>query len=237
MKKVLVLLGLFVFVFSSPAARGQSDSDATLHWVEKQAERIDTLLENAVLSHEHVDLIFKMTDAFLLFDAVGLAGVYCPEIREAAQAGRNYTDVVNYRLEKDLNSSVVRATYALIQAEKMRVAAQKCRSAAPEAPAPAFSPVDVLREEAHIAELILSDGLAVDDFHLLSQKLEQAIRVLHDVEHLASTFQRCSGPAESAAQAILYCEAALAAHNWTELKAAVNRAWDEVKTVAQAPCN
>ena len=228
---ILALLGYL------PGAIAQTDTPETLQWVEAQAGKIDSLLGNAIASHEHVNLMMRLTDAYLLFDAVALAAVYCPEIREAAHQGHKLTDVVNYRLEKDLNNSVLRATLARAQAEKMRLSANKCRSeSAPGAAGLSFSPADVLRAEAVQVDLLLSDGLAVGDFHVLSQKLEQSIRILHEVEHLAASFDSCSQPADAAARAILACEAALGARNWTQVHQAVKTALLEVKTISNAAC-
>lgn len=239
MKRFFLLPIIFCCFGTTPQANAQADAPETLRWVESQARKIDTLLESAIISHEHVNLILRLTDAYLLFDAVSLAGLYCPEVRESAHQGLNLTDVVNYRLEKDLNAAVVRATLARAQAEKMRLAAQRCGTVTAQTPdisGKTFSPAEVLAEEAHQVELLLSDGLAVRDFHILSQKLEHAIRLLHEVEHIASSFDDCREPAGAAARAIIACETALGAPNWMEVNRQVNTALQELKGIVAANC-
>lgn len=227
---------LVLCVATSSRSVAQTDSAETMRWVEKQAERIDTLLRDATRSHDQVNIIFRLMDAYLLFDAVALAGVYCPDVREAAQKGRNLSDVLNFRLEKDMNSNLLRATEARLQAEKMRFFAQNCSENKPEKPLPAFRPADVIREDASIVALDLTDGMAAEDFHILSQKLEHAIRVLHDVRHLAATFSQCGVVSTIVDEAIGYCESALAARNWTEVKRAVDKALACTERIASAEC-
>ena len=231
---------LYICLAAAVRPSAQTDSAETMHWVQKQAERIDTLLRDATRSHDHVNIIFRLMDAYLLFDAVTLAGVYCPDVREAAHKGRNYADVLNFRLEKDMNSNLLRATEARLQAEKMRFFARVCLESKPDsppaAPQPAFRPTDIIRQDAGIVVLDLTDGMAAEDFHILSQKLEHAIRVLHDVQHLAATFDQCEGVSASAQKAIVHCEAALVARNWTEVNREVEMALAATRRIHLEPC-
>ncbi|MBL7784085.1 MAG: hypothetical protein JNM22_22805 [Saprospiraceae bacterium] len=217
-------------------AFAQSDSAETLQWVENQSGRIDTLLQDALNNPDQLNMVYRLMDAYAIFDAVAMAGVYCPEIREAAQMGRNQTDVLNYRLEKDVNSGVVRAAEARLQAEKMRVAAWNCEIVAPGRSSKTFLPSDIIRDDVTHIELILSDGLEVGDMHLLSQKIEQALRMLYDIKNMAFTLQNCTGVAEKAQSAIQHGEAALAARNWTEVTRSVQQALKDAGRITTIPC-
>ncbi len=236
MKTVLSLFSLVLFFFPKIGFT-QIDSKETLQWVENQSGKIDTLLNDAVQSPDQTSMIIKLVDAYLIFEAITLASLYCSEVRVAAHIGRNQTDILNNRLEKDMNSIYVRAIQARSEAQKMRSAAQECRNAASEfPPVETFLPADIIREDAHIVELELSDGLAVNDLHILYQKLEHTIQVLHEMEHLALTLSDCSKVAETAAKTILLCEAALAGRNWIEVKKSVEEALVLTKSIATLSC-
>ena len=155
----------------------------------------------------------------------------------AAQAGRNLTDVLNYRLEKEMNSSIVRTTQARLEAQKMKAAAQECKKVPSPLPDKAFSPADIIREDARMVELDISDGFASGDFHILSQKLEHSIRTLRDIERLASTLPNCSETMVTASKTVVQCEKALAARNWSEVKKAVEEALALSKRMADHTCN
>ncbi|MCA0238283.1 MAG: hypothetical protein LCH81_18050 [Bacteroidetes bacterium] len=234
MKTNLIVCCLFLLAQARLSA--QTDSAETLQWIENQSGKIDTLLQDALNNPDQLNLVFRLMDAYLLFDAVAMAGVYCTDIRESAQMGRNLTDVLNYRLEKDMNSGVVRASEARIQAEKMRVASQACRNALPADVVKTLSPADIVREDVRHIELMLNDGLAVGDMHILSQKIEYALRVLQDIKNLANTLPQCSLVAAKAETAILHAEAALAARNWTETTRSVQNALGEIGRVATISC-
>lgn len=235
MKNALLLT---LFLSAAAPTEAQSDAPATLLWVEAQAGKIDTLLGGAIRGQEQVTIIRRLLSAYLLFDAVALAAPYCPDVQRAAHEGRHQCDVLNYRLEKDLNSNLLRATLARLEAEKMRLAASRCRTIADTSTTipTGLSPADIIREDAHIVELDLSDGLASADFHILAQKLEHAMRVLHDMEHLAYTLNDCQQVLDLTQNALRHCEAALAARNWVEIKTAVNAAKTAMKNIGLAVC-
>jgi len=196
------------------------DSPQTLNWVGRQAEQIDKILSDAMLMIEPFDIYVRLADSYILFEAVAMAGVYCTEVRAEAETGRILCDILHFRLEKDLNTMLQRAVDARISATKMLIASKACASQnAPsaEAVAKGFTPHELLKHDAYMAEMDIQDGLASNDIHILSQKLEHAIRLLYDAKTMASTLEKCSESLEKAESAIRYCQKALGAPNWTEV--------------------
>jgi hypothetical protein len=228
----ILLVASFVFFAALCPCSAQHDSPASLAWANKQANRIDSILTNAIMGQDHLNILLKLSQVYTLFDAVTISGMYCAPLRAAAQAGRNEADIVNFRLEKDLNTVIIRATLARSFAEKMRMAVGTCAPAVDGRPEEeVFMPSKVIHDDAEIVMLDLTDGLAVGDAHILSQKLEHAIRVLFDIEHLASTLDSCTGVLASAQRAVTHCEAALAAQNSKQVDTAVQAAIQEVKYI------
>ncbi|MCC7467303.1 MAG: hypothetical protein IT261_13575 [Saprospiraceae bacterium] len=210
------------------------DSPQTLEWVIQQANRVDNDLANAMRSSEPIEILIKLADCYILFDAVALAGVYCTNVRAAAETGRRQCDVINYRLEKDLNTKLKRAVEARRAALLMREAATFCLQESKQNQARAqdsFAPVDLILYDAQIVQLDLADGLASKDLHILAQKTEHAIRLLHDIAHLASSLNTCNIPETLAEKAIVHGEAALAAPNWTEVHQQINKALETVEQI------
>lgn len=233
----MCMLGRLTGVAAQTAPSEQADSPQTLEWVERQAWRIDSMISDAMRGSEPVEIFIRLTDCFQVFDAISMAGLYCTDIRAAAEAGRNQCDVINYRLEKDLNSKLQRAVEARKQATLMKEAVNACKQKLPKTTS-GFTPNDLLKHDAHMAELDLQDGMATEDLHIMSQKLELAIRALHDVEHLARTLSNCRTPLDLAERAVLDCQAALAAPNWHEVHLFIKAALSNVKAIQQsANCN
>jgi hypothetical protein len=233
-KQVHVLASIF-FLAGTISGQGTLndplDSPQTLEWVIQQANRVDNDLANAMRSSEPIEVLIKLADCYILFDAVALAGVYCTNVRAAAEAGRRQCDVINYRLEKDLNTKLKRAVEARRAAVVMREAANICLQTARQDQARtlgSFAPVEIIRNDAQIVQLDLADGLASKDLHILAQKTEHAIRLLHDIAHLASSLNACNTPVILSEKAILHCEAALAAPNWTEVHQQIDIALEVV---------
>lgn len=220
--------------FAQTSNMEHADSPQTLEWVERQSMRIDSLLNDALLGSEPIEIFLKLTDCYLVFDAISLAGLYCTDVRAAAEAGRQYCDVINYRLEKDLNSKVQRVVGARRQAIRMKEAAKTCRQSITTSTGKVFTPNDLIIQEAQMAESFLLDGLASENIHIMSQKLEWAIRTLYELEHLAKTLSGCDGPLQIAESAVLNCQKALAAPNWTELNRHVNAALSAVREIQQS---
>lgn len=234
---ILLLAGA---IFPAVEVSGQGtfneplDSPQTLEWVIQQANRVDNELANAMRSSEPIEVLIKLADCYILFDAVALAGVYCTNVRAAAEAGRRQCDVINYRLEKDLNTKLRRAVEARRFAVQMREAANICLQTSKQDQArtlDSFAPVELIWHDAQMVQLDLADGLASKDLHILAQKTEHAIRLLHDIAHLAVSLNTCEKPTELSEIAILQCEAALAAPNWTEVHQQINKALDTVDQI------
>jgi hypothetical protein len=232
-----VLLG--ALLCTAPlSAQEQSDAPQTLRWAEGQANRVDSLLHDAMRGSESIEVLLRLMDCYLIFDAVAITGLYCTEARAAAEAGRDFCDVVNYRLDKDKNAALERAVEARRQAIRLRTAVQTCGiTAAPSTyPSTAFTPDDVLRADAQMAEFDLTDGLAAKDFHILAQKIEHATRLLHDVEHLAATMPGCQNAARLAGNAIQHCRTALSAPNWQEIHRAMDLALQDLRALQTVAC-
>jgi hypothetical protein len=233
----IALLFLVLFTASqSTLAQKQYDSSQTLRWAIAQAERVDTLLNDAIATSDQMDILLRLMDSYIAFEAVAVTGLYCTEARVAAEMGRDLCDVVNYRMEKDLVSAMRRAAEARHQAQRLKVAAGLCEAAHPDDALTSFSPNELIRTDAQLAELDLSDGLAVGDFHILAQKLEHAIRLLHDIEHVAGTLSNCTQSLRLAQSAIIQCRAALGAPNWTLVNEAVQKALKDVRALQQSAC-
>ncbi len=245
MRNSIILQGLIILctlkasLSAQTPAFTQADSPQALQWVERQSGRLDTMLNDAMRGSEPFEILVRLTDAYQIFDAVAMAGLYCTEVRSAAEAGRRQCDLIHYRLEKDLNTVLQRVVEARRQAQFMREAAKSCQIIrAPEVTVKVFTPNDLVRHDAHMAELDLLDGLATEDLHILSQKLEHAIRALYDVEHLAFTLSNCDIPMRLADSAIQHCQDALGAPNWLEVHRSVKAALANVQAIQQvATCN
>ena len=149
-----------------------------------------------------------------------------------AEAGRKQCDVINYRLEKDLNTKLQRAVEARRWAVGMKEGAKGCRNQL-VAPTGVFLPMDLILQDAQLAALDIQDGMASQDLHILSQKLEHAIRILHDVEHLARTLTNCEKIRILAQSAVLDVEQALAAPNWLEVLRSAQAALENVQRIQQ----
>ncbi len=213
------------------------DSPQTMEWVMIQAGRIDTALANAMRGTEPIEILVKLADCYILFDAVALAGVYCTDVRAAAEAGRRQCDVINYRLEKDLNSKLQRAVNARHEAVKMREAAEICLKTAQKAKNSEenhmFAPSAVIQQDARLAQMDLADGLASRDLHIMAQKTEHAIQLLHDIGHLATTLFYCQPTVDHVEKAISQCEQSLASPNWTEVNKHLNQAMQTIEQIIQ----
>ncbi len=196
------------------------DATQTLDWVGRQAQQIDKILSDAMLMVDPFEIYLRLADSYVLFDAVAMAGVYCTEVRAAAEKGREHCDILHFRLGKDLNSKLQRAVDARLAAHRMLEASKACsaqtRTAEGSRPQ-GFRPGELLKHDAQLAVLDIQDGLASRDMHILSQKLEHAIRLLFDAKTLASTLENCPEASAKAEAAILYCQKALGATNWTEV--------------------
>lgn len=215
----------------------QKDAPETLDWVQRRANRIDTMLYGAVISQEPVNLLLKLWGAWQEFDAVSQAGVYCQAARTAAEKGRLECDLLGYERDQDVNAMIARATEARRQAYRMRMAAQACAAdsaaAIADADATAFTLSDVLEADARIVELDLTDARASKDMHIVVQKLEHAQRILRDVERLIWSMDNCDTVLLAARAARQYCRDAAAKNNWDEAAAHLEQALVQIMVIQQ----
>lgn len=149
----------------------RSDSPKTLQWVSRQAERAGVILQNAMRDNDASEVVIRLAECYQIFDAVAMAGLYCTRVRAAAEEGRYQCDIINFRLGKDFNTQLARAAEARKAAARMQEAALYClyeiKSGAATEPV-SFTPNDILRYDAQLAELDLRDGMASQDLHILS---------------------------------------------------------------------
>lgn len=193
----------------------QQDSPATLQWVERQSGRIDTLLADAIQVNLPGNLTAAMLKAHQRFDAVLVGGVYCLEVRRYAEEGRRHTDVLIHYFADDMLAGVQQASAARLAAEKMRLAANACLAPVATA-AGSFAPVDLVREEADLARMMLEDGLAGQNLHALNQKMEYALRMLQDADRLSASLAACGEVQELAQAAIAEGQAVRLSASWAE---------------------
>lgn len=228
------LLLLFLMLFSSQTTYAQHDHPETLSLAIRMAEIVDRRLNDAAVVPEQANLLVKLMESYEDFEAIALAGFYCHEVRNAAEQGRHYCNWLSgFTRDKDVNTLIERAQNARVQANRMREAALLClNEVSQQQPQNGFTLADVLRSNAATIEHDLSDGLASEDFHILSQKTEHAERVFQDTELLALRLQQCEKVLETAREGIRACSDSMAAPNWTEVKAHLQTAIRCATTVA-----
>lgn len=193
------------------------DHPETLEWVLKTADVLEKRLNDAVADAEVAGLLIKLMESYEDFEAVALTGLYCHEARTAAELGRNHCNwLTNYSREKDLNALILRAQDARVQAARMRMAAAAClKMSTQNSQEVGFTLADVLYSNVDAIEHDLTDGLAAQDFHILSQKVEHAERIFHDTEVLAMRLNNCETVRSVAREGIVACTEVLNSQNWT----------------------
>jgi len=214
-----LLIAIAVLMLSSiPSMKAQEgDSPETLKWVSGIATLLEERLTNTLKIPNQANLLIKLIESSNDFEVVALTGLYCHEARSAAELGRQYCNWLNsYTRDKDLNSLVLRAQEARQQAVRMQGAVVGCLQDTTKKPVErSFSLADVIRSNAETIEHDLADGLASQNFHILSQKVENAERVFHDTELLTSRLNNCEPVLNAAQEGIKACMAILAAPNWS----------------------
>lgn len=220
-----------------PVAAHPGDSPETLEWVKRTADKIELSLSSATKSMDWADLLIKLMQSHDEFEAVALAGLYCHEVRKAAELGRSYCNWLNNTMrDKDMNTCIIRATEARLQAIRMREAAEICLlEARRNPPDTTFILSDLLHANAEIIGHDIADGLASEDFHILSQKLEHAERIFHNTEILAATMLNCNEVALAAKEGTRACMDALLSKEWTQaIRHARNAATEAGKIKSRA---
>lgn len=214
---------------------GQQDNKETLDWVQRRALHIKGQLTDAINMNDQSLLLVRLMEAHREFESIALAGLYCPDVRVAAEHGRSASNWLNnYTKDKDLNSCMVRAGEARTQAHKMGEAAEKCAVLCGEGSQKSFCPADLLTVNAELAQHDLNDGLASNDMHILSQKVEHARRIFMECQNMASSMENC-GPAWLAATAAEQeCSAALSSGSFATAIVHVQSALDYVQRLKDA---
>jgi len=221
---LFAFLGLFAPHINAHTTTG--DNPETLAWVLKTADVLENRLNDAVADADVAGLLIKLMESYEDFEAVALIGLYCHEARTAAELGRNHCNwLTNYSREKDLNSLILRAQDARMQAAKMRIAAAAClKMNTQHAQEVGFTLADVLYSNADAIEHDLMDGLAAQDFHILSQKVEHAERIFHDTEVLGRRLNNCETVSKAAREGIAACSEVLNSQNWTLVNKNIQKA-------------
>lgn len=221
-----VLYMILLFALNTKVDAQEGDSPETLDWVIRTARLIEERLTTAINVTDEPTLLIKLMESSSDFESVAFIGLYCHEARTAAEMGRMYCNWLNtYTQDKDLNTLIRRAQEARQQAVNMRDAAASCNQTVKQfPPEKSFSLSDIIRGNAETINLDLADGLASQNLHILSQKIEHAERLFHDTEVLTARLSQCEAVTMAAQEGIRLCMAALAAPNWTEIKVLLQKA-------------
>ena len=223
-----ITLFAFALLLAIPrsAHAQEGDSPEILEWVLKVTTTLEGRLADAVAIPDVPNLLIKLMESYEEFEEVALIGLYCQEVRVAAEHGRNQCNwLTNHKKEKDLNTLILRAQNARLHAFKIRDEALVCLKAAKQSrPKASFTLADIIRSNAEAIEHDLADGLASQNFHILSQKIEHAERIFHDTEVLAVRLSNCETVRDAAREGISACAKVLASPNWTLVKAHVQKA-------------
>ncbi len=235
---ILTILMAANLHFSLAAQAG--DSPEMLKWAMTEARTIDSVLDHAIRGGDRANLLLRMLDIYFSFDLIVHAGLYCDGARIAAEAGRSQTDLVNYFREKDMNTILFRATNARKSASRLMEASAACLRAIEgqtnQSRPEALKPVDIIRADALIVELDLTDGLASRNIHVLSQKVEHAVRLLHDIERIAVSLSNCKPVENASISAAEACSRALQSANWLDLTTNLEEALRQTALIKSADC-
>ncbi len=207
---------LLVMVLSVSVKAQVCDSRETLLWVQREANRIQSLLNDVTIGGDLSELLLRLLQCQQDFELVALAGLYCHEARKAAEMGKIYCNPLNDRLPKDLNAVIMRATSARNIAQQMYSAAAACLLVNEQRPAgERYQITDLLALEVNVIRDDLKSGLVTNDVHQLALKLEHAIRILGDAVALAGSLENCGIVQQAALTARDFCTAALLSSEWS----------------------
>ena len=229
-----LLLPVVFYCLSAGVATAQNaDSRETLEWVVRQSGRIDTMLSSVVRSQEPVDLLMKLWRTWEHFDAIAVMGLYCDDVRRAAELGRLESDPLSFRETTDLNALMLRATKARDQARRMRLGAEACLLVSGQAPTVnnSFLPRDILKADAEIIIMDLNDALAARDLYIVTQKVEHAMRILRDAALLSQTLERCDGVTAAIQEVSEISVLVLFSGDWEESEGHLHRALDAAERI------
>ena len=238
--KTLVLTITIALRFHFTLAAQTGDSPEILKWAMTEARTIDSVLDHAIRGGDQANLLLRMLDTYFSFDLIVHAGLYCDGVRIAAEAGRSQTDLVNYFREKDLNNILLRATHARESASRLVEASAACLRATEgqirQSPSETLTPVNIIRADVLVVELDLTDGLASRNIHVLTQKVEHAVRLLHDIERIAVSLPKCSPVEQASISAAAACSRALQSANWLDVTTHLAEALRQTAVIKSADC-
>lgn len=229
MKKCILIallsVGARFVAFAQAPAPEPADSRATLEWVQKQAQKIESLLHAAILQKDYPTLLLRLTQAAERFSAVTYAGLYCHEARAAAERGRRRCMIVSDDYSTDMNALIMRAVEARGFAQRMSTAAEVCmvENIALRSPE-GFALSEIFEQDASLSRQVLDQSLVKRDYRHLTLKLEQAINIMREVQVLAESLDDCAAVAQAAQAAHEACLNAILADNWAQTEAFVSKA-------------
>jgi hypothetical protein len=250
MKKYCIALGiicLFLVEMSAQVPRPDqtldtpqppagSDNMETLLWVQDRVERIQGLLNSAVVAGDQIVLMQNMLDAYREFDAITLVGLYCRPAAIKAEQGRERCNLLDETYQTDLLSLNKRSV------ESIKIASQIFRDVIvcldqmqPDSSA-LFAPNEVIHEDAAIVSLDLTDGLISNDLKIFGQKAEHAIKVLEEIILLASTLDECDQVVARASMARVYVISSMETEDWMEIRKEVQKAEEAVAFLRSSAC-
>ena len=248
MKKLSVLILVLFFGYQMQAqvprpdqqlvqALPSSMDDAeTLRWVQDRTERIASLLNSALLSGNQVTLMQNMLDAYQEFDAITLVALYCRPAIIKAEKGREMCNLLDETYRTDLLSLNKRAIDARELAMEIKQDVQVCINQLVVDSATIFAPNELIHSDAVFVELDLQDGLASQNFSILNQKVDHAIRLLEDIALLASTLEDCETVQLSTQIVKQHALTALEAQDWDSITAEVDAALEELAFLKESNC-
>ena len=233
---------LFVTMSFGASLNAQTeDSRELLDWARVEAHAIDSILENAIKSGETDNLLLRMLDTYFKFDLIVHAGLYCTEARIAAEKGRAESDLINFYREKDINSLLTRAVRARQAAQTLQEATEICTSQLSSEELSGnddslLKLINIIQSDAQLAELDINDGLASKNMHILCQKVEHAIRILHDIERTAASMSDCQSIEKASVAAAEASSRALQGRNWTEVSKMLEEALYHTREIQSLSC-
>ncbi|MCC6412405.1 MAG: hypothetical protein IT270_12140 [Saprospiraceae bacterium] len=196
-----------------------AETPERLRWTIDQAAIIEKSLRAATLSSEYNLLLRNLTNADKQFALVYNADIQCDEVRPAAERGRKWCNPFDVKAEADMNGLIERATKARLEAIRIHDAAGFCLDAVtPLSEQPDLTSAEVFASIDDIVRKDINYGLRSGDDKILTFDLEHAIRLLNDVERMASTIDGCIAYREAAQKAIQSCTAALLSSTWSEIE-------------------
>ncbi|MEZ4948367.1 MAG: hypothetical protein R2784_03095 [Saprospiraceae bacterium] len=213
-----------------------SDNIETLLWVQDRVERIQALLNSAVVAGDQIVLMQNMIDAYREFDAITLIGLYCRPAAIKAEQGRERCNLLDESYQTDLLSLNKRSVESIKIASQIFRDVVSCLDQMQPDSNVLFAPNEVIHEDAAIVLLDLSDGLASNDLKIFGQKAEHAIKVLEEIILLGSTLSDCDQVMAKASLARVYLVSSMETEDWMEINKEVEKAEQAIEFLKSSSC-